>query len=188
MASNKALNATARSAPGVSAVVGREKGNTMPNGGPDCCGNCGFNKAVQEMAHPHPDQREKFWALSYCTLRAVKVISPFWTYCHNFRYGKRIPDPNERVELKGCISASGLYEGYVRIPWHGKVEPDVSTPCACILCGRKTDKGITVIHEAKEIGFCTNRHYIDWWKTVHDEPNISSNGLATPEEFYKENK
>lgn len=36
----------------------------MPNGGPDCCGNCGFNKAAQEMAHPHPDQREKFWALS----------------------------------------------------------------------------------------------------------------------------
>lgn len=27
----------------------------MPNGGPDCCGNCGYNKAVQEKAPPHPE-------------------------------------------------------------------------------------------------------------------------------------
>lgn len=160
----------------------------MPNGGPDCCGNCGFNRAVQEMAHPHPDQRVKFLALSHCTLRDVRITSPFWTYCNNFRYGKTLPEPNEMEEPKGWIFASGLYEGYVRIPWHGAMEPEVSTACVCTVCGRKTDKGITVAHNGTEVGFCTNRHYIDWWKTEHEDPTISSEGLDTPEEFYKEAK
>ena len=26
----------------------------MPNGGPDCCGNCEHNVAVQKIAHPRP--------------------------------------------------------------------------------------------------------------------------------------
>lgn len=158
----------------------------MPNGGPDCCGNCGHNKAVQEMAHPHPDQREKFWELSHCSLRDVKILNPFWTYCHNFRYGKYLPEPDDVEEARGWIFGSGLYEGYVRIPWNGTTEPCVSVPCECLLCGRKTEKGITVRHEDQELGFCTNRHYIDWWKTVHDDPKISSDGLDRPEEFYKE--
>lgn len=91
-------------------------------------------------------------------------------------------------EPKGWIFASGLYEGYVRIPWHGAMEPEVSTACVCTVCGRKTDKGITVAHNGTEVGFCTNRHYIDWWKTEHEDPTISSEGLDTPEEFYKEAK
>ena len=62
----------------------------------------------------------------------------------------------------------------------------MSTPCVCVICGRKTEKGITVAHAGEAIGFCTNRHYIDWWKTEHDDPNISSDGLGTPEAFYKE--
>jgi hypothetical protein len=160
----------------------------MPNGGPDCCGNCGFNKAVQEMAHPHPDQREKFWALSHCSLRDVKITNPFWTYCRNFRYGKPLPKPGEKAAIKGWISSSGLYEGYVRIPWHGQTEPEVSVPCVCAICGRKTPKGITVAHEGMNMGFCTNRHYVDWWKSQHDDVSISSDDLETPEMFFKETK
>ena len=160
----------------------------MPNGGPDCCGNCGFNKAVQEMAHPHPDQQERFWAISYCSLRHLKISNPFWTYCHNFRYGKPLPEPGEHVAIDGRVFGSGLYEGYVRIPWHGDTEPIVSTPCTCVICGRKTKRGISVVDEGQSIGFCTNRHYIDWWKTKHDDKNISSEGLETPEEFYREKK
>ena len=162
------------------------KGQDMPNGGPDCCGNCGFNKAVQEMAHPHPDQAGRFRALSHCTLRDVKIRNPFWTYCRDFRYGNDLPQPNEYVIPKGWIYASGLYEGYVRIPWHGNVEPYLSGPCTCVICGRKTERGINVSHGGRRIGFCTNRHYIDWWKTQHDDPNIFSDELSTPEEFYKE--
>ena len=137
------------------------------------------------MTHPNPDQR-KFWALCNCMLRDVKITNPFWTYCRNFRDGKRLPKPNDSEEPKGWIYASGLYEGYVRIPWHGMMEPEVLTSCVCTVCGRKTDEGITVIHDGTEVGFCTNRHYIDWWKTEHDDPDISSACLDTPEEFYKE--
>ena len=160
----------------------------MPNGGPDCCGNCGHNRAVQEMAHPHPQQREKFWELSHCTIRAVKITNPFWTYCHNFRYGKNLPEPGETEEPSGWIFGSGLYEGYVRIPWHEDSEPEVSTPCTCAVCSRTTEEGITVKDGEEVMGFCTNRHYIDCWKTKHDDPKISSEGLDTPEEHYKEIK
>lgn len=158
----------------------------MPNGGPDCCGNCAFNKAVQEMNPPHPDQMEHFWEISHCTLRKLKITDPLWTYCYNFRQGKELPEPGEFVTPNGWVYASGLYEGYVRIPWHGDSEPVVSVPCTCLICGRTTDRGISFIHEGKELGFCTNRHYIDWWKTKHDDPCVTTEGLDTPEVFYKE--
>ena len=134
----------------------------------------------------HPAQREKFWQLSHCTLRAVNITQPFWTYCQNFGHGEQHSETHEVEEPKGWIFANGLYEGYLRIPWHGTAEPLVSVPCECLLCGRTTANGIAVRHQDEDVGFCTNRHYIDWWKTVHDDPNISSDGLATPEEFYKE--
>lgn len=114
------------------------------------------------------------------------ITNPFWTYCHNFRSGKHLPEPDETEEPTGWIFGNGLYEGYVRILWHGTTEPRVSVPCECVSCERKTENGITVRHDDQDIGFCTNRHYIDWWKTVHDDPKISSDGLDTPEEFYKE--
>lgn len=158
----------------------------MPNGGPDCCGNCGFNKAVQEMAHPHPDLQERFWETSFCTVRDLKITNPFWTYCRNFRYGKPLPPPGERGTPTGWVFGSGLYEGYVRIPWHGDSEPMVAVPSVCVLCGRKTERGIKLVTGSAEVGFCTNRHYVDWWKTKHDDSTISSDGLVTPEVFYKE--
>lgn len=162
----------------------------MPNGGIDNCARCGFNKAVQEIGIPTHPLSNGFRALSYCTLRDVKVTNLLWTYCKNFRHGKHLPEPDERVEIEGPILADGLFERsfYVRIPWHDKIQPwcRLRQPRKCMVCGRKTDEGITVIHENKEISFCTNRHYIDWWKTVHDDLNIVSDGLATPEEFYKE--
>ena len=158
----------------------------MPNGGSDCCGNCCFNKAVQEMGHPDPDQKERFWEISHCTVRNLKITNPFWTYCKNFRREKTIPEPGEPVTLKGWIYSSGLYEGYVRIPWHGDSEPVASVSCTCSICGRTTERGIKVDHEETEVGFCTNRHYIDWWKTMHDDPGISSEGYKTPEAFFGE--
>ena len=160
----------------------------MPNGGPDCCGKCGFNKAVQELVYPLPDRREQFWAISHCTLRNLKITDPFWTYCYSFCYTNQLPelDENEFMPPVGWVYASGLYEGYVRIPWHGDSEPVVSVSCMCLICGRTTDTGIKVVHAGQEIGFCTNRHYIDWWKTEHDDPDISSEGLKIPEAFYEE--
>lgn len=157
----------------------------MPNGGSDCCGNCRFNRAVQELGEPAGNHDDHFWASSFCTLRDVKITKPFWTYCDNY-FSPWPPEPGKAEEPIGWIYASGLYEGYVRIPWHDKTEPCVSIPCVCRVCGRQTDQGITVTHEGTEIGFCTNRHYVDWWKTKHDDPEISSDDFDPPEECYRD--
>lgn len=153
----------------------------MPNGGPDCCGNCAHNKAVQEMAHPHPEHREQFWQLSHCTLREVKITNPFWTYCQNFVYGKHPESRNTAEQPKGWITASGLYEGYVRIPWDDKREPNVSVPVTCLICGRKTDQGISVDHNGETVGFCTNRHYVEWWVSVHHDTSFRPDDYESPE-------
>jgi hypothetical protein len=158
----------------------------MPNGGPDCCGNCSHNFAVQEMAHPHPEHRDRFSQLSFCTLRDVKISNPFWTYCHNFGYGKH-PERRDRNQAPiGWISASGLYEGYVRIPWDDKNEPQVSVPATCSVCGRITDQGIQVVRGGQLLGFCTNRHYVQWWKTLHQDDSIGIDQFESPEDRYKQ--
>ena len=157
----------------------------MPNGGPDCCGNCSHNRAVQEMAHPHPEQRERFWQLSHCTLRDVKIINPFWTYCHNFGYGKH-PERRNRTDVPdGWISASGLFEGYVRIPWDDNNEPRLPAPTTCSICGRVTNGGIEIVHDGQTLGFCTNRHYVQWWKTLHEDDSLDPEQFESPEERYK---
>jgi hypothetical protein len=158
----------------------------MPNGGPDCCGNCAHNRAVQEMAHPHPEQRKRFRELSHCTLRDVPIKNPFWTYCKNFGYGKRPEDRNRNEPLVGGITASGLYEGYVRIPWHGNTEPRVAVLAACAICGRKTPEGITIVHEGQRLGFCTNRHYVQWWRTLHADESFVPEHYQSPEDRYRD--
>lgn len=154
----------------------------MPNGGPDCCGNCGLNRAVQEMAHPHPSMRERFLQLSRCSLREVPVRNPFWTYCQNFHYGELDVALRDDKQIKGPIFARGLYEAYFRIPWHGLSEPEISVPSGCVVCGRSSTKGITVEHNNATVGFCTNRHYVEWWLTHHDDPGIAAEDFATPED------
>jgi hypothetical protein len=140
----------------------------MPNGGSDCCANCGFNKAVQEKAKLPQKQTEKFWAPPYCALRNIKIPNPFWTYCDNFRYGQ--PNSEDKEEITKWIFANGLYEGsYERIPWHGNIEPIVSIKAECIICGRSVLKGIIMFHDGKNLGFCSNRHYIEWWLSVHND-------------------
>lgn len=158
----------------------------MPNGGPDCCGNCSHNRAVQEMAHPHPEQRERFWDLSHCTLRDVNITNPFWTYCSNFTYGKRPEERNREEQPDSWISSSGLYEGYVRIPWDDSNEPHISVPAQCLLCGRETQEGIVVDHEGTKLGFCTNRHYVQWWKTIYEDESLIAEHYESPEERYKD--
>ena len=86
----------------------------MPNGGPDNCGNCRHNKAVQEIENmtqtlTQEDIVRLLKEMSHCTLRDVKITRPMWTYCKNMNIDAgKLP--------LGWIYASGLYEGYVRIP------------------------------------------------------------------------
>lgn len=157
----------------------------MPNGGPDCCGNCSYNQAVQQMAHPHPEQVNKFQRLSRCTLRDVAIRNAFWTYCDHFEYGKRPETRDLEVEPVGFITSSGLYEGYVRIPWDDLNEPRVAVPATCMTCKRETEQGIEISHDNTTLGFCTNRHYVEWWKTLHQDDSFKPERLQTPEQRYK---
>ncbi|MBC8256410.1 MAG: hypothetical protein H8E85_03795 [Candidatus Marinimicrobia bacterium] len=156
----------------------------MPNGGPDCCGNCSHNKSVQKMAHPQPERTEEFWELSHCTLRDVNISNPFWTYCSNFNYGKNPEKRNLSEKIIGFITASGLYEGYVRIPWNDKLEPKISTSTICSICKRMVDYGIDVNHKGDVIGFCTNKHYLKWWVTIHGKNDYNPDNYQSPEEKY----
>jgi hypothetical protein len=74
----------------------------------------------------------------------------------------------------GAIWGTGLQEQfglYIKIPWHGHEEPKIYVSCVCTVCETKTDDGgIIVIHDGEEVGFCSNRHYIYWWKTKHGDP------------------
>ena len=118
----------------------------MPNGGPDCCGNCAYN--------PHG---------GVCTLRDVIILgNQMWTYCANFSHTAR---DNEKV--KGPIFASGLIEdGYVRIPWLGDRGPGIGCPVKCFDCGDHVESGIEIkLRTGEKFGFCCNRNYVLWWSS-----------------------
>jgi len=115
---------------------------------------------------------------SYCALRSVKITVPFRTYCANYSQGaSKIPG----AVAKGWIFASGIYERYVRIPWHGDVESLVNVYATCSVCGCKTKAGVEVkASENSVLGLCSNRHYVQWWKTQHDDASISADRYADP--------
>ena len=91
---------------------------------------------------------------------------------HPFSFDKFSVMSSPKAELIASIDCNILafliilFEGYVRIPWNGKNEPLISVPAKCSVCSRETKDGIAVKHENAMLGFCTNRHYVQWWKTV----------------------
>ena len=145
----------------------------MPNGGADCCFQCGFNRVNRLLLEKG---RPKALAQSggdYCVIRDQPISQPTETFCLNYhRYwtgevASEVPD--------GPIFASGHYErGYSRIPWNGSHEPqlqdgdDDTIEGWCVVCGRRFVFGIrvgTADGESKE--FCGNVHYVQWWKETH---------------------
>jgi hypothetical protein len=132
----------------------------MPNGGPDNCGTCGFNRRNRGIwRNPAPGGHEP----PYCEIRGVIVLVDHWTYCQNWHTRTRKPI--------GPIYASGLYEaGYRRIPWHGAVEPEHMGAGTCSECGQAFAEGIAVaVTEAAPRSFCSNLHYLQWWKREHPQ-------------------
>lgn len=100
------------------------------------------------------------------------MTADHWTYCQNWH--TRTPQPI------GPIYASGLYEGsYRRIPWHGNIEPEHIPAGVCSECGQRFSDGIQIAvveRPAKE--FCSNLHYLVWWKREHpDEEAPMSGGI-----------
>lgn len=88
----------------------------MPNGGPDNCGNCDWNKTEGDRVRG-----------GYCELRKARITTPFWTYCRNFESLSHTTD-KITPPITGPIYASGIFEGwYTRIPWLGTNEPETHT-------------------------------------------------------------
>jgi hypothetical protein len=139
----------------------------MPNGGPDNCSTCGFNRRNRGVwRNPSPDEAQ----LPFCEIREVAVLMEHWTYCQNWHARTRLPI--------GPIYASGLYEeSYCRIPWHGSIAPDQIGPGVCSECSEAFDEGISIMTvEGAPLVFCGNRHYLQWWKKQHPQEDAPMSG------------
>jgi hypothetical protein len=98
----------------------------MPNGGPDNCGTCGFNRRNRGIWR-NPEQDEK--QISFCEIRRVAMLADHWTYCENWHTRTREPI--------GPIYASGIYEGgYRRIPGTDLLRQSSSKWACAVSAGR----------------------------------------------------
>ena len=134
----------------------------MPDGGSDCCGTCGFNKAMREIGSPSAGaDSDEFLRLSHCVLRDTNITTPFWTYCDNYSH---VGAAKEGAEIRGPIYADGLFEGwYCRIPWNGHHEARTNVAVTCSECGKEVESGVEVGgDEGGRFGFCCNDHYCNW--------------------------
>ncbi|HLW52306.1 MAG TPA: hypothetical protein VKW06_05650 [Candidatus Angelobacter sp.] len=132
----------------------------MPNGGPDNCGTCGFNRRNRGIwRNPEPDEQQ----LSFCEIRGLSVPFDLFTYCQNWHTRTRKPI--------GPVYSSGLYEnGYRRVPWHGNVEPEICNNGVCSECHETFAEGITLPGvESSPVSFCSNLHYLQWWRRQHPD-------------------
>ena len=119
----------------------------MPNGGPDCCGNCFHN----------PNG-------GVCQLRDLIIADKMWTYCANYSHSETLD-----AQIKGPVFSTGLYEGYVRLPWLGDRRPKVGGPVQCHECGDFVDSGIEIeLRTGEKYGFCCNHYYFKWWSSQSD--------------------
>ena len=138
----------------------------MPNGGPDNCSTCGFNRRNRGTWHNSAPAKQE---MPFCEIRGLPVPADHWTYCMNWHTRTRQPI--------GPVYASGLYEGsYHRIPWDGGVEPEPSGAGVCSECSAGFAQGISVakVEGAMRI-FCSNHCYLRWWRGKHpdEEPTMS---------------
>ena len=132
----------------------------MPNGGPDNCSTCGFNRRNRGVwRNPQPDET----VFPFCEIRGVSVPNDHWTYCQNWHTHTPVPI--------GPIYASGLYEqSDRRSPWHGAVAPEFGASGACNECREAVHDGISIpMMESAPLTFCSNLHYLEWWKRQHPE-------------------
>jgi hypothetical protein len=123
----------------------------MPNGGPDNCATCGFNRSNDG----------RWGALSetigFCTIRHTEILIPHFTYCKNWHTRSSSP--------QGPIYASMYDQGYRRVPWFGSVAPETGVQAACVVCGAESSDGIALTIAEGSFGFCGREHYLVWRET-----------------------
>lgn len=123
----------------------------MPNGGPDNCGRCGFNKANNGR---WPGSGEENDSPGWCTIRGFDIDCALWTYCKNQH--SRDPEP------VGPIYTAVYTSGYQRVPWYDRVVP-IASDATCMVCGDHTDFGILLPVSTGDLEFCDGEHYLVWW-------------------------
>ncbi len=124
----------------------------MPNGGPDNCARCGFNKA--NNGHwPGPGEEQEL--PGFCTIRGFAISNPHWTYCKNQH--SREPRP------LGPVYGSVYTRGYQRVPWYMGSAPREGE-ATCVVCGDHVLTGILLPLQQGNLEFCDREHYLLWWE------------------------
>lgn len=125
----------------------------MPNGGPDNCGMCAFNR-VNGGRWIIPEEMQT--VAGFCTIRNQQILSPHWTYCKNWH--------TRSTEPAGPIYSSFYENGYRRIPWVGKTSPETEVEALCSVCTNHVNSGLRITLGDEVFGFCGHEHYLKWWK------------------------
>jgi len=123
----------------------------MPNGGPDNCSRCGFNKA-NDGRWPGPGEEQE--APGFCTIRGFDIANPLWTYCKNQHSRQSAP--------LGPVYTAVYTQGYQRVPWYDRTFP-CEGEATCLVCGDHVLTGILLPLERGELEFCDGEHYLVWW-------------------------
>jgi hypothetical protein len=114
----------------------------------------------------------------------VTIPYPSWTYCANIR--TRSSTPAGPIFITGLkefgakpieednmwiIDPSGAT--YVRVPCDDDRFPELGTSGVCCICSRKFQNGIGLATDKEmALGFCCNKHYVDWWKWKHPDEEL----------------
>jgi hypothetical protein len=131
----------------------------MPNGGSDNCATCGFNRNNAGVWSAAGADNLK---PGYCTIRAMEIACPHWTYCRNWHTHANAP--------LGPVYTSMYGEGYERVPYYKRNCPETAVETNCHVCGDHSLNGIRVTSINPPLEFCGNEHYRIWWTdTMHKE-------------------
>src|ERR1700693_5894412 len=105
----------------------------MPNGGPDNCATCGFNRINSGQWTTSGEAKLE---PGYCTIRNLSIVNPHWTYCKNWHSRETNPE--------GPVFSSMYDEGYRRVPWLSHTAPETGIDAVCVTCGIASANGIRI--------------------------------------------
>ena len=126
----------------------------MPNGGPDNCATCGFNRTNNDRWNPDGHLNLE---PGYCVIRAMEIRVPHWTYCKNWHTHGKVP----LGPIHTCMYEPE--EGYQRVPYYRRNAPETAVEATCFVCGDHSQNGIRLAGLTPPLEFCGSEHYRTWW-------------------------
>jgi hypothetical protein len=124
----------------------------MPNGGPDNCATCGFNRINGGQWNPAGALN---LGPGYCTIRGMEIMVPHFTYCKNWH--------THASEPLGPVYTSMYEDGYQRVPYYRRNSPEVEVEATCYVCGDHSINGLRMTAITPALEFCGSEHYRVWW-------------------------